>query len=787
MTRARCWTLTTLAALSTLALGACSPPPAPPAGDAGAPGDGASPVIASSSASGAAIPNDGGRVAALLAAEHRRSAVEVTPADQQSRDVAVRRAAARALARIGGEGARAGLLRALSDEDGEVVAWAAYGLGFSCKGHEEETVSDLVARALSLHEGAREATGLQPSQAIARAIGRCGAPASEATLVAWLDGPQERALHAVYALGDLAALKLRLREETVVALLNVAAGSAAAPPMTDALYPLGRIEHLPPTVIERAHEVASARLSEAGEGRIFAVRVLGRTGERGAEALGRVLTTPSVFSAAERAEAARSLKRIGAVGQRALAQALPSILPPTEAAALGGAELGPLLTTLEALESAGAARKVLRDLAVLPLPPGALPAVARRLSWIRCTSAVALVDGDVTDALLVGCDVTAATSTTPGSAPAAPASDDAGAAPPPDAGGGGPGAGAIGARAVVQVLGRGQITGGRLAVWRAHALGGDRRARQAALELIGTHPEIEDVADVLAKALASGEDGLTAVAAEVITKQPQRAAEPERRRRGKRRRAAREGAATEDRKPGEGAASLAPSAAVVSALVAALERAAGGNQPELTDALIDAVGALALKQTSGRLEALCRSSYPTTRGRAEKALSLILGKAATCEAASLGDTPRELGAPVRGPVTLVLETEIGEMTLTLEPALAPAAVTRIVELARAGYYDGMVVHRVVPGFVTQFGAPLGDGYGGPPERPPLRCETSPLPFTPLKVGVALSGRDTGSSQLFVMHARAPHLDGQYALIGAATGSWSAFVDGDRIRKVTLRE
>jgi cyclophilin family peptidyl-prolyl cis-trans isomerase len=94
---------------------------------------------------------------------------------------------------------------------------------------------------------------------------------------------------------------------------------------------------------------------------------------------------------------------------------------------------------------------------------------------------------------------------------------------------------------------------------------------------------------------------------------------------------------------------------------------------------------------------------------------------------------------------------------------------------------------VVPGFVTQFGAPFGDGYGGPPGKPALRCETSPLQFEPLRVGVALAGRDTGSSQIFVMHGRAPHLDGQYALVGSATGPWAAFVDGDLIRKVTVRQ
>src|SRR4029079_18469417 len=120
---------------------------------------------------------------------------------------------------------------------------------------------------------------------------------------------------------------------------------------------------------------------------------------------------------------------------------------------------------------------------------------------------------------------------------------------------------------------------------------------------------------------------------------------------------------------------------------------------------------------------------------------------------------------------LVLQTDAGEFKMILDPSLAPVAGTRFVELARAGQYGGIGVHRVVPGFVTQFGAPFGDGSGGPEGKPPLRCETSPLPFEAMKVGVALAGRDTGSSQLFVMHGRAPHLDGRYALLGTAAGPW----------------
>src|SRR4051812_44434920 len=113
------------AVVSAALLAACQGAPAP------APS-------ASATASAAAPVGESDRSRAILGAELRRAAGEITPADQQSREVAVRRAAARALARIGGEGARSGLLRALADEDDEVVAWGAYGLGFSCKGHEKE-------------------------------------------------------------------------------------------------------------------------------------------------------------------------------------------------------------------------------------------------------------------------------------------------------------------------------------------------------------------------------------------------------------------------------------------------------------------------------------------------------------------------------------------------------------------------------------------------------------------------------------------------------------------------
>ena len=98
----------------------------------------------------------------------------------------------------------------------------------------------------------------------------------------------------------------------------------------------------------------------------------------------------------------------------------------------------------------------------------------------------------------------------------------------------------------------------------------------------------------------------------------------------------------------------------------------------------------------------------------------------------------------------------------------------------------MLIHRVVPGFVVQLGDPDGDGFGGP-DKPPLRCQVGAESFDVGSVGVALAGRDTGLSQLFVTLRRAPHLTGEYSLIGQAEPGWERLATGDRILKVRVLE
>jgi len=118
--------------------------------------------------------------------------------------------------------------------------------------------------------------------------------------------------------------------------------------------------------------------------------------------------------------------------------------------------------------------------------------------------------------------------------------------------------------------------------------------------------------------------------------------------------------------------------------------------------------------------------------------------------------------PKFSPMALI-ETRHGVIEVELNVVEAPIATTNFIELTRAGYFNGLRWHRVVPNFVAQTGDPRGDGIGGPGYA--IVDELSPLPFTRGAVGMALSWDDTGGSQFFITHSPQPHLDGQYTVFG----------------------
>jgi peptidylprolyl isomerase len=113
---------------------------------------------------------------------------------------------------------------------------------------------------------------------------------------------------------------------------------------------------------------------------------------------------------------------------------------------------------------------------------------------------------------------------------------------------------------------------------------------------------------------------------------------------------------------------------------------------------------------------------------------------------------------------LILETSKGRVTVAMRPDLAPAHVARIKELVRKGFYDGVVFHRVIPGFMAQTGDPTGTGTGGSGQK--LKAEFSKEKHVRGTVSMARSqSPDSGDSQFFICFAEAPWLNGQYTVWG----------------------
>jgi peptidylprolyl isomerase len=120
--------------------------------------------------------------------------------------------------------------------------------------------------------------------------------------------------------------------------------------------------------------------------------------------------------------------------------------------------------------------------------------------------------------------------------------------------------------------------------------------------------------------------------------------------------------------------------------------------------------------------------------------------------------------------TLYLDLAAGRVVIELRPDLAPKHVARIKELARAGFYDGIVFHRVIAGFMAQTGDPTGTGRGGS-DKPDLPAEFSDQPFVRGTLGMArTSDPNSANSQFFIMFAPGPSLNGQYTV-------WGQVVDG----------
>jgi peptidylprolyl isomerase len=126
--------------------------------------------------------------------------------------------------------------------------------------------------------------------------------------------------------------------------------------------------------------------------------------------------------------------------------------------------------------------------------------------------------------------------------------------------------------------------------------------------------------------------------------------------------------------------------------------------------------------------------------------------------------------------TIYLDLKDGRVVIELLPDIAPAHAQRIKELSREGFYDGIVFHRVIPGFMAQTGDPTGTGMGGS-FKPDVKLEASNrVSFIRGTVGMARSSQpNSANSQFFIVTDDSTFLDGNYTLFGRVTEGME-FVD-----------
>ena len=144
------------------------------------------------------------------------------------------------------------------------------------------------------------------------------------------------------------------------------------------------------------------------------------------------------------------------------------------------------------------------------------------------------------------------------------------------------------------------------------------------------------------------------------------------------------------------------------------------------------------------------------------------------------------------PIVTIEMEDGGVMKAELYPDVAPNTVNNFISLIQKGYYDGLIFHRVIPGFMIQGGCPDGTGMGGPGYS--IKGEFTGNGFQNNLVhdrGVLSMARtmapNSAGSQFFVMVAPAPHLDGQYAAFGKITEGQDVAIDISRVQRNMMND
>lgn len=141
-------------------------------------------------------------------------------------------------------------------------------------------------------------------------------------------------------------------------------------------------------------------------------------------------------------------------------------------------------------------------------------------------------------------------------------------------------------------------------------------------------------------------------------------------------------------------------------------------------------------------------------------------------------------------VGAVMRTNKGDIKLRLFADKAPVTVSNFVNLAKRGYYDGLLFHRVIPNFMIQGGCPQGSGTGGPGYRFEDECTPELRHETPGILSMANAGPGTNGSQFFITHVATDWLDGKHTVFGSVIDEGdqqvvNAIAVGDTIEAIEI--
>ncbi|MCP4680867.1 MAG: peptidylprolyl isomerase [Desulfobacterales bacterium] len=154
------------------------------------------------------------------------------------------------------------------------------------------------------------------------------------------------------------------------------------------------------------------------------------------------------------------------------------------------------------------------------------------------------------------------------------------------------------------------------------------------------------------------------------------------------------------------------------------------------------------------------------------------------------DSSPEMQIDPKKAYQVTMETDKGTIELELYPQYAPKTVNNFVFLAKEGFYDGILFHRVIGDFMVQGGDPTGTGTGGPGYKFGDEFEGNPLTHEPKVISMANAGPNTNGSQFFITHSPQPHLNGMHTVFGKVVegqGVVDGIRQGDKMIKVEVKE